>query len=456
MKTRTPTITYQPTDVNPVEKTLATIPESPEDEDEPAESESIALLNEGAYGCIFYPGIRCDGKLESREYITKIQKKTHVTDTEYEVSERIQKHIPNHQDYFAPITKQCPVKITKKYLNDVKKCNVFQEDIEETKRNAEDHNAVQYVSNKIRYLGTETIKSRLFDIASGKIDPSDVPPKTRPMSITFWNALLKTHIRILTAVELLWSAHIIHMDLKYGNVMFDPAHHMPIIIDFGISVRRDLLLRHIGDPKSETHRRAFYVYDTYPAWCFDIFLCGYIVHQVGLEDANSKYPTNVEMTKIMREFQYGNAETYPDKNKTRNGIFTTHLVSQTAIESFRKNIVEEYAPNADADGAKPRAKSWKQIYDDHIRNTSNTWDNYSVAVMYLDMLDLLQSELVEAYSQIESVMISGKTSLRLLKAYIDVIESIVYVVPAKRPSVKDTITKLEKLLDNLKEIPISE
>jgi hypothetical protein len=28
MKTRTPTITYQPTDVNPVEKTLATIPES--------------------------------------------------------------------------------------------------------------------------------------------------------------------------------------------------------------------------------------------------------------------------------------------------------------------------------------------------------------------------------------------------------------------------------------------
>lgn len=95
MEKRTPTITYQPTDVNPVEKTLAMTPETPENGDdeyqEDGESESIALLNEGAYGCIFYPGIRCDGKIENRRYITKIQKKTHVTDNEYDVSRRIRK-----------------------------------------------------------------------------------------------------------------------------------------------------------------------------------------------------------------------------------------------------------------------------------------------------------------------------------------------------------------------------
>ena len=40
-----------------------------------ASNEGTELINQGAYGCIFRPGIECSGKqLTSKKYITKIQK----------------------------------------------------------------------------------------------------------------------------------------------------------------------------------------------------------------------------------------------------------------------------------------------------------------------------------------------------------------------------------------------
>ena len=58
-------IQTEDTDLNPAEKR-----ETGQDKDD-----SIHLINEGAYGCIFHPGISCRGTKENRNYITKIQKK---------------------------------------------------------------------------------------------------------------------------------------------------------------------------------------------------------------------------------------------------------------------------------------------------------------------------------------------------------------------------------------------
>ena len=458
MTEKTPSLINIPIDANPIEKTLVNTPETPEtndsveDEDVDPNAES-AVLNSGAFGCMFFPGIRCDGTLENKDYITKIQKKTHVTDNEIYISRRIRKKIRGYRNFFAPISKQCRVKMTKKYANDIRKCTLFQKDKEI------EHE--QFVSNKIRYLGNETVKTYLFNIASGKVDPTQ--PHIQPMGELFWDAVVRTHIRLLMGVHLLLDANIIHMDLKYGNIMMEPHTKQPIIIDFGISIDQKALTKSttenniseqlvdsVSSSSITTPRNAFYIYDTYTAWCFDIFLCNYIVQVVGTrglqyshrndestkisanQDPLETVPTKDELESIMEEFQYGPKHKYIQQDKTRNDIFTTTLIANPVIEQFREKTI-----------ASLTNQTWKEIYHECIHATYKTWDNYSIAAMYLGIVDILKYSNQDAFEQIETVRAtSGKP---FLEEYLHIIESVVYDVPFNRAGVKDTMTRLVRL-----------
>ena len=478
MPEKTPTLINIPIDANPIEKTLTLTPETPETnaQKEEGEEEDIdpnaesAVLNSGAFGCMFFPGIRCDGTLENRHYITKIQKKTHVTDNEIYISRRIRKKIRGYRNFFAPISKQCQVKMTKKYANDIHKCTLFQKE----KDKELEHEP--FVSNKIRYLGNETVKTYLFNIASGKVDPTQ--SRIPPMGELFWDAVLRTHIRLLSGVHLLLSANIIHMDLKYGNVMMEPHTNQPIMIDFGISVDQKALTKATAESITAgagsstpitTPRTAFYIYDTYTAWCFDIFVCNYIVQVVSArtpelqssvggrgitgEDVSLQVskkesgkiivnqralemvPSKDELESIMEEFQYGPKRKYTNQDKTRNDIFTTTLIATPVIEQFREKTIASLTTNN---------KTWKEIYHECIHTTYKTWDNYSIAAMYLGIVDILKYSKQDAFEQIETVRAtSGKP---FLEEYLHIIESVVYADPLNRPSVKDTITRLVRLL----------
>ena len=425
MEDHKPTLTAQPTDVNPVEKQLSLIAK---DKNDTKNDAHMIPINHGAFGCIFYPGIQCDGQLESRHYITKIQKQTHVTENEQYISEQIRKHIPNYRGFFAPIMKQCPVQITKKYVNDIKQCDLFKEETLQTFQKK------KYVSNKIRYLGTRTIKSYLFDIASGKIDPRE-PRRTVPMGVFFWTALFKTHIRLLDALRRLLKINIVHMDIKNGNVMIEPDTYKPILIDFGISIDQSRLVEH-NNNKYKT--QAFYIYDTYTTWCFDIFLCNYIVHKANINrpEDQDKVSTKKEIESILREFQYGSAEKYPEQTKTRNDIFAVALIHPEKIQSFREQMVAEFAE-----------RPWKEIYDQCTQTNYQTWDNYGIATMYLSMLDMLNYSKRDAFGIIEAVQTAKQTPV--LEEYTKIIESIVYSPTNKRPHIYTVRKQLRKLLRSL-------
>jgi serine/threonine protein kinase len=450
MPVKTPTLINIPIDANPIEKTLTQTPETPETNDpteNPDQEEDIdpnaesAVLNSGAFGCMYFPGIRCNGELEDRGYITKIQKKTRVTDNEINISRRIRKKIRGYRNYFAPISKQCKVKMTKKYANDIRKCTLFQ------KEKDDEIERESFVSNKIRYLGNETIKTYLFNIASGNVDPTE--SQINSMGKLFWGAVIQTHLRLLTGVHLLLSAKIIHMDLKYGNIMMEPHNKQPIMIDFGISVDQKALSKapSLSLPPeggsvsttgiTTTPRSVFYVYDTYTAWCFDIFLCNYIV-QVVQPTALDDTPTKEELESMMKEFQYGPLSKHAQQDTTRNDIFTTTLISKETIERFREKTIASFMATATT------PKSWKQLYDQCVDTLYKTWDNYSIAAMYLGMLDILKYSKRDAFEQIETVQTaSGKP---FLEEYIHIIESVVYADPFHRPSVKDTMIRLHQLV----------
>jgi len=52
---------------------------------------TIQLLNQGSYGCVFRPAIKCDGTLSDNTFVTKIQEDTEFIKNEVAVSAIIKK-----------------------------------------------------------------------------------------------------------------------------------------------------------------------------------------------------------------------------------------------------------------------------------------------------------------------------------------------------------------------------
>jgi serine/threonine protein kinase len=398
---KTPVLIEQITsDLNPVEKTLL-------HETTNIDDEEIRLINEGAYGCIYYPGLNCSGKVENKRYLTKIQKQTETTKNEWHISSRIQQ-IPSFRNYFSPIVKQCNVKVAKKYVRNIKKCQVFRNDPVDTIESAE------FVSNKILFLGKETLNTYFDGVVSGKY------ASVSSMSLFFWKKIIETHTRLLRGIQLLLSSNIIHMDIKSGNVMIEPTQKHPMIIDFGISI----------DLKSFTPEKSFYIYDTYTPWCLDILLCNYVVKQIGMTNAKDTKVTEKEIDDIIQLFQHGSS-----KNKTRNDMFTTVLVSPNTLDTFRENT-KSYL----MDTFIHPQRTWDDVYTHMTQTTYTTWDSYGVSAMFLTLLNQLKQSKPELFFHIETAERGS-----IMKKYVKLLENTVFALPEKRPDIKTTLQQLEEM-----------
>jgi len=419
-----PVLMEESIDLNPVEKSLVKEDlraEETEDlraeENENTENE-INLINEGAYGCIYYPGINCKGRIENKKYITKIQKNTEVTENEWDISQRVA-GIPGFQSHFAPILKQCPVKIAKKYVHNIRQCEVFKSETEEQIESDE------YVSNKIRFLGKENLNTYLYNILVGKYPPYHSMKITR----FFWKRVIETHIYILKSVYALLKNKIIHFDIKNGNIMMDPNHIHPILIDFGISIHRT--------NSSSTDKNAFYIFDTYTSWPFDVLLCNYIVKKVGLNRAKTAKVSELEIDMLIKAFETGIEETEDDSirlhTQINNDVFSNTLVSSTTLDKFRKRI-KHYMISQFVNSN----NTWEDVYNYMNNNTYTTWDSYAVSATYLIILDNIKQSNPLMFERLEH---EGNIYTR----YKELLEKDVFAIPEKRLSIRSMIERLRAL-----------
>ena len=67
------------------------------------------LLGQGSYGCVYYPGINCNGKMNNKPYVTKLQEVTFYSINEINIGKYIKTHIKQYRSLFAPIIKYCIV-----------------------------------------------------------------------------------------------------------------------------------------------------------------------------------------------------------------------------------------------------------------------------------------------------------------------------------------------------------
>jgi hypothetical protein len=137
------------------------------------------LINEGGYGCIYYPGV-CN-----TQGVSKVVN-TYVAERELYMSSLIKK-IPNYKDYFLPIVSSCKVQAK----NIKRKCKALRKE-------------TSFVALQMPMIKTVPVK---FD--------------------------LPHFIELIPYISKLIKAKIVHFDLKESNILFTPK---PYIIDFGISL----------------------------------------------------------------------------------------------------------------------------------------------------------------------------------------------------------------------------
>jgi serine/threonine protein kinase len=368
----------------------------------------LKLINSGTFGCIYSPSINCDGKIGSAKYITKIQKSERSILNELRISEKI-RNINGYVRYFAPVLKHCNVRIAKDRVKDLKKCEVFENE------SAKKIESSSYVSMKTRYLGKRDLKAHIFSFVE-----SDKPS-------AFLYELLRTHAYLLRALQKLHSKKIVHYDLKSNNIMYDAERDSPIMIDFGQSWALDEL------ETEEQLSATFFVFDQYDYWCIDIVICSYIFQKIGFAKSKTELVTETEMNHIYDVFMYGR-ESKQQKNIENGAYLYNILLHPEKMSIFKTAVFDELA--------KPfiGKRTWWELYSELIKK-ANTWDSYSLAVIYLNLIDDLF--LMEASNSYNAMR---QSSGNRLSAYVECLERIVYSAPNNRPEVQTVRDEIERII----------
>ena len=382
----------------------------------------VNLIAQGAYGCIFYPGISCDsGKADGPNFVTKIQKNERTTMNEISISNKI-KQIKGYTRYFAPIVKQCPVKLTSQTNTELKKCDVFKhETIDPTQT---------FVSNKIRYVGKKNMRRHLLDkyvsqYASYGSNPHNAPIKasaTAKHAHAFFSEMLRTHIYLNRGIDQLVKAKMVHNDIRYNNMVFDDKLEVPIFIDFGLSID-------VRDLSPETYTKRFYVFDIYPYWSMDVHICNYIFQVVTYPRAKTEPIRSTDIAPLIHSFIYKENANQKGTFSVGNDVFNLGIID-AQVKGF-ENKWTHYL-------TKFVGKTWFDLYETTI-GCFDTWDAYAVCVVYMMVLDDVFSKNIELYKVLYNTYGS------LLAEYIQIVSSVMYETSDKRPS----LAKLSQTLKNI-------
>ena len=291
------------------------------------------LLAEGGYGCVFIPGINCDGSIMSnKKYISKIQRFDDSAKNEIEIG-RIVQNIGGFEDHFSPVLKFCNIDIAKVKDKEISKCTILKK--KATKK---------FIVMKLRYIEGNDFMDYLIN---------------QKNSVQLVSNIILSYNHLLKSVSMLIEKQILHYDLKGTNILFDMEKETPILIDFGLSVQ----ISNIDfDDNLQTLmnnlKNIFYVYaPEYSIWSLEIHYLSYILHK-------NKEPTVMELTDI--------AEKYVMENKALNKNFSPWF-----LKKYKEKCIKQLKKYNEIDYMK-RIK--------YLFNYWETFDNYALSIMYLKFL----------------------------------------------------------------------
>ena len=330
-----------------------------------------ALFSEGAYGCVFYPSMYKSSKYK---YVSKIQKNSFSAKNEIFIGTIIKQH-PYFLNHFVPVVNSQSIDIKKIEDDDVSKCNIFKK-----------YKIIEFLNMKIYYVKGKNFLEYILNNKSSDFN--------------FVSLLINSYNHLLNSLQMLISMNIVHFDLKGNNIMFNEINKLPLILDFGLSIKMDLL-------KTEKLAKFFYVYaPEYSPWPLEIHYICYLLKV-------NNNPSDKDLEDMVDRFV--NNDTHP----------VEILFSDGFIIKFKKSCLKQlkkYKSMGSVESIAYILKHWK------------TWDNYSLSIIYLSFFYYIYSSKVPKQDFIKILL-----ETLLLNIHPD---------PERRLSVKETSLKInEKLLE---------
>jgi len=370
--------------------------------------EDLQIIGQGSYGCVFRPNIECSKKkLGHPSFLSKIQKSDKTMHNEIEIGKKLPK-----STRFSGIIETCPITVGKIGKGGVEKCKMLQTD-----------KKMNLVSNKIKYAGKESISEYLQDII--KTDKN-----TEKRSEMYIKEVINTHLYLLQSLVVLNTSNVLHLDIKYNNIMI--REKRPVIIDYGLSFAKDLL--NIDKYKTKKSKNPFGIaVDYYIPWCFEIILLSHVSRNLSISDKDGNIKLLIDEEKERKPLD--------EKEKTTLRIILNRYIENNTV--LKMSIFSEedravYKEKMVKWVEELKTKSWREIWNTLI-STSNTWDNYGLSVMYLMELDI--SGLVQ---------LSKSESDGFLKNYVKELKTTILSIPNERKIPEDTNKVLSKIFSRIK------
>ncbi len=289
------------------------------------------LIGEGGFGCVFYPGFSCDGKVDSsknkNEFVSKVQRKDNSSKNEVVIGNKIQT-IPSYKLYFAPIIKSCDVGMSKINTNILSKCSIYEKFKHDTDLSL----------FKLNYIKNVELQDQLLKGSKKEAIAS----------------FCDIYRHILTGIELLGKKNIVHFDIKKENIIYDTTRSLPIIIDFGLSFVFDKSTK-----LDDLYSNVFYVVaPEYYLWPLEVHFANSIMN------VGDVVNLTVEEVKSLCDKYISNCkgfEIFSDSFKTKY-LESSFAFLSKYIGRKRKDVLKE------------------------IIGFSKTWDNYAVGIMSMRLL----------------------------------------------------------------------
>jgi len=327
----------------------------------------IKLLTRGTYGCIFKPALTCKGGIDEENFITKVQKQTTISYRELAISEKIKK-IKDYNQYFAPILKTCTVSVANISGDEIKKCDFIK-------------NNKQIISNKLRYVGKNTLEEHFIQLL-----------RTKP--IVYIETIYDSFFYLLKSIRVLFTNNIVHFDIKENNIMYDERQNIPIIIDFGISFETSMI-------KSKSSEVFYTEGFDYPPWCFEIAMCCYII------DSNKKLEDKINIEQLKDKVLFFTKS---------NRIFEI-MTEEERIDYITK--LNQYIEN--------HGKLTYKEFIHELCKSIDSWDIYALAVTYIKILYITYTQefMVSFNELLKDIILSAPTERsKLCKKIEDVMKTV--------------------------------
>jgi serine/threonine protein kinase len=315
------------------------------------------LLTQGGFGCVYYPGILCDGRPNlSKKIITKLHKRDSSAENEILIGNIIRK-INNYELFFSPVIKSCGVNLANIDRNLLTKCDV----VNEKKTN-------EYILLDILYINSNKFMELIKKMSRKNLIVN----------------IFETYIFLLTSINILLENKIVHFDLKSDNILYEKTTNHPILIDFGISLP-------IGMITSKNIRQYIYLYaPDYYVWPLDVHILGFLLNKT------ENKLTKLDAIRIGSEYADNNKslDVYSDEFKNNYKEFCIK-VSNQFVDMEREEVIEKLMSNY------------------------ATWDNYAISAFYLKTFSFLfengfyRNELFIYFSQILLLNISPDANKRM-------------------------------------------